>query len=128
MGRCLKPGAGGFWKQCGSVDRDEGKNLSGLSVIEDPSPRAREGVSESQPGAERRGIQVRAGQMMRSGIQSRLKTLEARLLEPSELRKALLPIWLTEELVKQGVRSDASGYPEKIGMESGFELQRLGCM
>jgi hypothetical protein len=62
--------------------------------------------------------------MMGSALQRRLKALEAKSPDPTEQRKALLPGWLIEELEKQGVRFDASGYPEKIGMESGCEPQR----
>ena len=64
--------------------------------------------------------------MTRSGLQQRLKALEAKSPDPTEPRKALLPAWLIEELGKQGVRLDASGYPEMFGMESGCEPQRFG--
>ena len=64
--------------------------------------------------------------MTRSGLQRRLKALEAKSPNPTEPRKSLLPSWLNEELGKQNVRLDASGYPEKVGMESVCESQRLG--
>ena len=57
--------------------------------------------------------------MTRSGLQQRLKALEAKSPDSTEPRKSLLPPWLIEELGKQSVRLDASGYPEKVGMESG---------
>jgi len=57
--------------------------------------------------------------MTRSGLQQRLKALEARSPDPTEPQKALVPAWLVEEAGKQGVRLDASGYPKKVGMESG---------
>jgi hypothetical protein len=57
--------------------------------------------------------------MTRSGLQRRLKALEAKSPDPTEPQKALVPAWLVEEAGKQGVRLDASGYPEKVGMESG---------
>jgi hypothetical protein len=48
------------------------------------------------------------------------------MIEPTGPRKSLLPSWLVDDLVqKQGVRFDASGYPEKIGMESSPQPQRL---
>jgi hypothetical protein len=55
---------------------------------------------------------------MRAALESRLAALEARLIEPTGPRKSLLPLWLIEEFGKQSVRFDASGYPEKVGMES----------
>jgi hypothetical protein len=54
----------------------------------------------------------------RAALESRLAALEARLIEPTEPRKSLLPHWLMEELEKQGVRFVASGYPEKFRMGS----------
>jgi hypothetical protein len=44
---------------------------------------------------------------MRAALESRLAALEARLIEPTEPRKSLLPPWLMEELEKQGVGLDA---------------------
>ena len=64
--------------------------------------------------------------MTRSGLQQRLKALEAKSPDPTEPRKALVPAWLVEEAGRQGVRFDTSGYPEKGEKESGFEPQRLG--
>ena len=55
---------------------------------------------------------------MRAALESRLAALEARLIEPTKPRKSLLPHWLMEDLEKQGVRFDASGYPENLRMES----------
>jgi hypothetical protein len=61
----------------------------------------------------------------RATLESRLAALEARLIEPTEPRKSLVPPWLMDELEKS-VRLDASGYPEKIRMEPGYESQRGG--
>ena len=67
---------------------------------------------------------------MRAALKSRLAALEARLIEPTAIeptkpRKSLLPHWLMEDLEKQGVRFDASGYPENLSMKSG-PLNRSG--
>jgi hypothetical protein len=38
----------------------------------------------------------------------------------------LLPAWLIEEAEKQGVRFDASGFPEKIGWNPALNFGGLG--
>ena len=57
--------------------------------------------------------------MTRSGLHQRLKALEAKSRDSTEPQKTLVPAWLVEEAWKQGVQFDASGYPEKVGIESG---------
>jgi hypothetical protein len=63
---------------------------------------------------------------MRSALLKRLKTLEAKSPDPTESQKPLLPTWLTEELEKQGIRFDASGFPEKIGWNPALNFGGLG--
>jgi hypothetical protein len=63
---------------------------------------------------------------MRSALLGRLKALEAKSPDPTESQKPLLPAWLTEELEKQGVRFDASGFPEKIGWNPALNFGGLG--
>jgi hypothetical protein len=55
---------------------------------------------------------------MRQGLHLRLKALEKRLPDETKPHKALLPEWLMEDLRQQGVRFDASGWPEKSSMEA----------
>ena len=62
--------------------------------------------------------------MTRSGLHQRLKALEAKSRDPTEPQKTLVPAWLVEEAGKQSVWLDASGYPEKVGMETRCEPQR----
>jgi hypothetical protein len=50
---------------------------------------------------------------MRQRLNLRLKALEKWLPDESKPHKALLPEWLMEDLREQGIRFDASGWPEK---------------
>ena len=63
---------------------------------------------------------------MRSALLRRLKALEAKSPDPTELQKSLLPPWLVEEAEKQGVRFDASGFPEKVEWNPALNLWGLG--
>jgi hypothetical protein len=64
--------------------------------------------------------------MTRSGLQQRLKALEAKSPDPTELQKALLPAWLIDELEKQGVRLDAPGLPREGRNGTRLRTSRLG--
>ncbi len=45
---------------------------------------------------------------MRSELQSRLRTLEAKALQQMRSPKAMLPVWLMESLRRQGIRVGSS--------------------
>ena len=55
---------------------------------------------------------------MHQRLHLRLKALEKRLPDEIKPHKALLPEWLMEDLRQQGVRFDASGWPEKSSIEA----------
>ena len=63
---------------------------------------------------------------MRSSLLRRLRALEAKSPDPTELQKPLLPAWLIEEAKKQGVRFDASGFPEKVEWNPALNRWGLG--
>jgi hypothetical protein len=64
--------------------------------------------------------------MTRSGLQQRLKALEAKTPDPTEPQKALFPAWLIEEIEKQSVRLDASGLPREGRNGTRLRTSRLG--
>ena len=62
---------------------------------------------------------------MRRQLQSRLRALEAKVADPGKLPKAVLPEWLVEDLVKEGVRFDESGRPERDSLPRRTEAYLL---
>ena len=64
---------------------------------------------------------------MRAALESRLVALEARLIEPTEPRKSVLPPWLMEELEKQGVGFDAY-LGAVLGQMESPDRQRLAAL
>jgi hypothetical protein len=54
---------------------------------------------------------------MHQRLNLRLKALEKRVPDQTKPHKALLPEWLMKELRQQGIRFDASGWPEKSSLE-----------
>ena len=59
---------------------------------------------------------------MRSALLRRLKALEEKSPDPTESQKSLVPPWVIREAEKQGVRFDASGFPEKTGWNPDLNL------